>query len=43
MVKFEKIEGQYFYEYMEMIKEWKQSNTVLTPDILEMPCDNIDE
>ncbi len=43
MVRLEKIEGQYFYEYMEMIKEWRESNTGLTPDILEMPCDNIEE
>lgn len=40
MLRFEKIEPRYYIQYIDMIQEWKKSNTSLTPDILELPCDN---
>ena len=45
MVKFEKIEGQYFYEYMEMVKEWKESNKTYLREIQNFldKADNIQD
>lgn len=40
MLRFEKIDDKYCNQYIEMVQEWKASNTSLTPDILEIPCNN---
>ena len=40
MLRFEKIDDKYCNQYIEMLQEWKASNTSLTPDILEIPCNN---
>lgn len=40
MLRFEEIDDKYCNQYIEMLQEWKASNTSLTPDILEIPCNN---
>ena len=40
MLIFEEIDDKYCNQYIEMVQEWKASNTSLTPDILEIPCNN---
>ena len=40
MLRFEKLDEKYCEQYIEMLQEWKESNTSLTPDILEMPCNS---
>lgn len=40
MLRFEEIDDKYCKQYIEMLQEWKASNTSLTPDILEIPCNN---
>ena len=40
MLRFEEIDDKYCNQYIEMVQEWKASNTSLTPDILEIPCNN---
>lgn len=43
MLRFEKIDYDYYKQYKEMLEEWQGSNTSLTPDILRLPCnDEID-
>lgn len=34
MLRFEKIDYDYYKQYKEMVEEWQNSNTSLTPDIL---------
>ena len=40
MLRFEEIDDKYCNQYIEMLQECKASNTSLTPDILEIPCNN---
>ncbi len=40
MLRFEKIASKYYSKYMEMLTEWKNYDTSLSPDVLELPCAN---
>ena len=40
MLRFERIEPEFYGQYIDMLQEWKNSNTSLRPDILELPCNN---
>lgn len=40
MLRFEKIDYNYYKQYKEMLQEWKDSNTSLTPGILQLPCND---
>lgn len=40
MLRFEKIDYDYYEQYKEMLQEWRDSNTSLTPGILQLPCND---
>ena len=40
MLRFEKIDYDYYKQYKEMLQEWRDSNTSLTPGILQLPCND---
>lgn len=39
MLKLVTIQQNDYEKYQEMITEWKESNTALVPDFLELPCE----